>query len=402
MTTRPVHELAAEYTQDPQATHRELRAEGPVHRVRMPSGMHAWMITDYHLARKALADPVLRKNTAGVRETLQRFPNVRAAVSSELTEHMLNSDPPDHTRLRKLVNRAFTVRAVQRLEPRIEQITAELLDTMQTGDPQVDLLDAFAFPLPITVICELLGVPQDDRDSFREWSNTIVAGGNRDADEVTRASAEMTAYLRGLIAEKRAAPAEDILSDLITASDDGDRLDETELLSMVFLLLVAGHETTVNLIGNGVLALLRHPEQLAMLRADSSLLPNAIEEFLRYDGPVNVATLRYTSAPWSIGGVQIDEHEFVVVPLLDANHDGQRYQAPNRLDITRDTSGHVAFGHGVHFCVGAPLARMEGRLAIGALLERFPELALAREPQRLHWRTSTLIHGLTELPVQLR
>lgn len=402
MTTSEVQELSTEYAQDPQATHRKLRAEGAVHRVRMPSGMHAWMITDYELARKALADPVLCKNTAGVRETLQKFPNVRAAVSSELTEHMLNSDPPDHTRLRKLVNRAFTMRAVQRLEPRVEQITAELLDAMQAGAPEVDLLDAFAFPLPITVICELLGVPQEDRDAFREWSNVIVAAGNRSAQEVTQVSADMAGYLGGLIAEKRAAPREDLLSDLINASDDDDRLSENELLSMVFLLLVAGHETTVNLIGNGVLALLRHPEQQARLHAEPALLPNAVEEFLRYDGPVNIATLRYTSAPWSIGGVPIEEREFVIIPLLDANRDEKRYDSPDTFDITRDAGGHIGFGHGIHFCVGAPLARLEGRVAVGGLLERFPRLTLAREPRRLHWRTSTLIHGLAELPVRLR
>lgn len=399
--SQELRELPKDYAQRPQEVHRQLRAEGKVHHVVLPSGMRAWLITDYELGRKALADPALSKSSKGVHAALEKQPNKAVGLLDAVSDHMLNSDPPDHTRLRKLVNRAFTSRAVQRLEPRIEEITAELLDDM-AGTEEVDLLDAFAFPLPITVICELLGIPHDDRDAFRDWTNVIVAVSTSSRSEVERVTRELPEYLSRLIAAKRENPGEDMLSELVHAAEDGDRLSERELVSMVFLLLVAGHETTVNLIGNGVLALLRHPEQLAKLRADPGLLPNAIEEFLRYDGPVNIATLRYTTAPWTIDGITIEEREFISIPLPAANGDPARYTEPDSFDITRDTGGHVGFGHGIHFCVGAPLARLEGKVAVRELLNRFPALALAREPETLRWRDSNLIHGLVELPVRLR
>jgi cytochrome P450 len=295
-------------------------------------------------------------------------------------------------------NKAFTTRTVSRLRPRIERITDDLLDEMAGAD-ETDLMARFASPLPITVICELLGVPEADRDRFGGWSRTLVSAAP--AEQIQEAAGFMTGYLMTLIEAKRASATEDLLSDLVHASDDGDQLSGNELVSMAFLLLVAGHETTVNLIGNGVLALLRHPEQLAALRRDPGLMPSAVEEILRYEGPVNLATLRFTIEPLQIGEVEIPEGEFVLVSLLGANRDNRRFADADRLEITRPAGGHLAFGHGIHYCVGAPLARLEAEIAIGRLLARFAELELAAEPGELRWRDSTLVHGLESLPVRL-
>lgn len=395
-------ELDSDYVQDPHTLSRRLREQAPVRPVVLPHGLRAWLVTSHAEARALLAEQSLSKDGANIGELFDRHMSTNNGMHGELAQslaaHMLNSDPPAHTRLRKLVNKAFTSRAVARLEPRIEEITTELLDELSGAD-EAELLEAFAFPLPITVICELLGVPEAERGPFRDWSNTLVS--SSPGDEVERASTEMATYLGELVQRKRAAPGEDLLSELVHASDDGDRLSEVELVSMAFLLLVAGHETTVNLIGNGVLALLRHPDQLAALRADNALMPGAIEEFLRYEGPVNIATLRYTTAPLSVGDTEIPEGEFVMISLLAANRDGERFDAPDELDITTPAGGHLAFGHGIHYCVGAPLARLEGQIAIGRLLERFPRLRLNGEVDGLRWRNSTLMRGLEKLPVHL-
>ena len=373
--------------------HARLRAQHPVAQVIMPGGTPAWLVTGYAQARAALTDPRLRKlPRAGVRDP--------DSLLAALDLHMLNLDPPDHERLRKLVNKAFTARRVERLRPRITAITAELLDDMSTRR-EVDLLASFAFPLPITVICELLGVPVADRDQFRAWSATIVA--DTVAPEVFQAHATaMTGYFRSLLAARRREPADDLLSALISARDEGDRLSENELLSMAFLLLVAGHETTVNLIASGTLALLLNPGELARLRADPSLLGGAVEELLRYVNPVNNATFRFAGEPVEIGGVAIGPGEVVLVSLSGANRDPSRYADPDRLDLGRDSGGHVAFGHGIHYCLGAPLARLEAEIAFGALLDRFGSITLAVPPDELRWRPSTLIHGLESLPVRLR
>jgi cytochrome P450 len=400
-----VHEriLDSAFMQNPHEVYRQLRVEGPVHRVLMPRGLRAWLVTRYADARAALSDPTLSKDAAGAHELFAKHsdnPGNGPVFTSAIVAHMLNTDPPDHTRLRKLVNKAFTTRGIEHLRPRIEQITDELLDAAaaQPGDT-VDLLEALAFPLPITVISELLGVPEKDRDDFRRWSNILVSSVDKDVHE---AAVSMAEFLTGLVAGKRDNPGEDILSALVTARDAEDKLSEQELVSMAFLLLVAGHETTVNLIGNGSLALLRNSGQIEALRGDPGLLSGAVEEFLRFDGPINLATLRYTTEPVEIGGVPIPAGEFVMVSLVAANRDGDRFAQPDALDVTRPPGGHLAFGHGIHYCVGAPLARMEGEIAFGKLLAKFPAIRLAAEPATLRWRESTLMHGLEELPVHLR
>jgi cytochrome P450 len=396
--------LDREFVQDPHELYRRLRGQAPVHRAILPRGLKVWLVTRYEEARDALADPRLHKDVRRGRELFGRHTtatggNATPAVQ-EIAAHMLNSDPPDHTRLRRLVAKAFTARRVELMRPRIEEITGDLLDGL-AGRERMDLIDGFAFPLPVTVICELLGVPDADRDDFRAWSNALVSNDGRTV--ISEAALAMGSYLAGLIKGKRDDPADDMLTALVQVrDDDNDRLDEVELVSMAFLLLVAGHETTVNLIGNGVLALLRHPDQLEALCKDPDLLPGAVEEFLRYEGPVNMATMRYTTEPVRLGGVEIPAGEFVVVAMGSANRDGDRFTDADHFDITRGSGGHLAFGHGIHFCLGAPLARLEGQIAIGRLLERFPKLTLAVDPAELRWRDSALLRGLESLPVRLR
>jgi cytochrome P450 len=393
--------LGDRYFQDPLRVFARMREQSPVTSVITPEGQRAWLITRYEDVRKALADPRLSKDWRKLRSPgFVPDPSV-----GFLMAHMLNADPPDHTRLRRLVQKAFTPGRVAALRPRIEAITASLLDALADGgdarEGVVDLITAFAFPLPMTVICELLGIPDGDREEFKTWSQVILSS-TATFDEYRAAGGAMYAYFTRLLADKRAAPADDLLSALITARDSGDSLDEPELLAMIFLLLVAGHETTVNLIATGTLALLTHPSELSRLRADPSLLPAAIEELLRYANPLNHATDRYAPEPLEVGGVMIPAGEPVLVVTSSANRDPARFPDPDRLDLGRDASGHVAFGHGIHYCVGAPLARLEGEIAFGALLSRFPGLSLAVDPAALRWRPSSLIHGLETLPVRLR
>jgi cytochrome P450 len=321
-------------------------------------------------------------------------PDIDAGMHTDL----LHLDPPDHTRLRKLVTAAFTRRRIEQLAPRVQQITDELLDAMD-GATEVDLIAAFAYPLPLTVICELLGVPTDEQTSFREWSSTIVAFSMVAPEAWVAASTAMIRYVRELLAAKRAAPADDLLSALVSVRDGSDRLSEDELTSMVFLLLVAGHETTVNLIGNGVHALLTHPDQLAVLRAEPERMDATIEELLRFDGPLQVTTLRWTTEPVEIGGTVIPAGATVIPALMPANRDPSRIADPDRFDLTRTDSPHLAFGHGVHHCLGAPLARLEGRIALASLFARFPDLHLAVPPTEIRWRPGVLMHGLLTLPV---
>jgi cytochrome P450 len=397
-------QLGESFMADPHALYEMLRRERPVTQVRMPQGLRVWLVTRYADVRAALVDARLAKDSAGLSEVFDRRSGdgqQRIRWAQELTVHMLNSDPPDHTRLRKLVSRGFTPRAIGLLRPRIEQLAAELAESLAArlaADATADLLDEFAFPLPMTVICEILGVPGERRNDFRVWSNTLLSAAA--IEERLGAGAAMAEFLTELVRDKRARPGEDILSAAVARGEDADQLSEAEAVSMAFLLLVAGHETTVNLIGNGTLALLRNPAQLAELRADPSLVPAAVEEFLRLEGPVNLATMRFTAEPVTIAGADIPAGEIVLLSLGSANRDPAHYERPDELDLHRGT-GNLAFGHGIHHCLGAPLARLEGDIAFRALLRRLPSLALAGEPDELVWRNSTLFRGLTRLPVRL-
>ncbi|WP_232667333.1 cytochrome P450 family protein [Pseudonocardia sp. TRM90224] len=368
-------------------------ASGPVSRIRMPDGSTAWLVTGYEEARQVLADPRLVK--AGGPQAGPYGELMPPGYNTAKNTHLLNLDPPDHTRLRKLVSASFTRRRIEALGPRIQQITDELLDGF-AGPGPIDLMQRFAIPLPIAVISEMLGIPVDGRAAFHAWTTTIMAGTTGRPDEVVAASVNMIDYVRGLVAGKRRAPTDDLLSALVHTRDGSDRLSEDELTSMVFLLLIAGHETTVNLIGNGTLALLTHPEQLAALRSRPELLPAAIEELLRFDGPLQVATPRCVAEPMMLGGCELAPGDIVVPALQPAN---LAQPGGTELDLTRESRPHLAFGQGLHFCLGAPLARLEGRIALGTLLARFPDLRLAVPPSALTWKRAVLLHGLHALPV---
>ena len=394
-------ELGPEYVQNPYPFYARMRDQ-PVRRVAMPSGSLVWLVTRYADVRAVLADPRLCKDRSKL--------GVRAAAheSSALAvrgANMLEKDPPDHERLRRLVSKAFTPGRIAALRPRIAEITADILDAMErrAADGNIsDLIEEFAFPLPVRVICELLGVPYEDRDAFRVWTHTLLGGTPRSSEQTQSAATAMYEYNRRLLASKRAAPADDMLSALVQAHDEGDRLDEGELLAMISLLLIAGHDTTVNLLGSGMFALLTHPAELARLRADPALLPAAVEEMLRFGNPVNHTTARFAAEPLEIDGVHIPRGDPVLAAISSANRDPGHFEEPDTLDLGRDARRHMAFGHGIHYCLGAPLARAEGEIAFGSLLERCGDITLAAPAQSLRYRPGTFIRGLQTLPVRLR
>jgi cytochrome P450 len=383
------------YYQDPMGFFARLRESRPVAPMHMPGYGRVWIVTRYADVRAALADPRLARD-------VHRWPGGSRSRPSEATgvyAHMLHADPPDHTRLRSLVQKPFASRRAG-LRPRTQEIAAGLLDALATRAGQVvDLLDQYARPLPIAVICELLGVPVADREWIR---GTVYA--YDDPAEHARVERALAAYFAGLVAARRAEPGDDLVSDLVIASDQAggtDGLTGHELVAAAFLLVMAGFDTTVNLIAAGALALLTHPGQLARLRENPSLLPAAVEELLRFTSPVNHANDRFTTEEVTIGGVVIPAGEWVFPAIAAADRDPARFSEPDRLDLGRDTSGHVAFGHGVHHCLGAPLARMEAEVALGALLARFPRISLAVSPAALRWRPVSLMNGLESLPVRL-
>ncbi|WP_040774793.1 cytochrome P450 family protein [Nocardia pneumoniae] len=401
-----------EFRDNPYPGYARLREHSPVHKVHGPMGVEVWLITRYEEARAALNDPRLSKDARNAPAWMRDLGLV-TEDGGRVGLNMLAADPPTHTRLRKLVAKAFTRRRIDDLRPRVQEITDTLIDAMPVAE--VDLIAALAFPLPIIVICELLGVPAQDRASFRAWSQALTAPPlTPDGLAAMRqARQDIGGYLTDLIARRRSQtePAlriddqPDLVSALVAAADEHDRLSEQELLGTLQLLLVAGHETTVNLIGNGMLALLRHPDQLALLRAQPELLPGAIDELLRYDGPVERATPRYATEDIDVGETTIPAGSVVSIALASANHDPGHTPAANELDITRTGHGNVAFGHGIHYCLGAPLGRIEAEIAIGTLLHRFPDLALARPSDDLRWKyggVTDIFRGLETLPVRLR
>lgn len=377
-----------------------LRTEQPVVRAVMPDGLPVWVITGYAETRAALNDPRLSKNRERMIEIVAAK-LAEAGVSTELsalyTPHMLLTDPPDHTRLRTLLARAFTVRRVESLRPRVQRLADDLLDALGTGEP-VDLITEFALPLPATVIAELLGVPMADRPPFQQW----VLAMNEQRPEVSLpASQEMVPYLAGLLERKAADPADDLLSALVAASESGDRLSSDELLATALLLLMAGHETTANLIGNALRWILADPGLARALRDRPGSIENAVEELLRFDSPVMISTNRFSAEPIEVGGVTIPAGEIVLMSLGSANRDGRRFDRPDHLDITRELGGHVAFGHGIHYCIGAPLARLESEIALATFVRRFPNARLAVPVEKVRRRTGSIMNGIVELPALL-
>ncbi|MGW2284604.1 cytochrome P450 family protein [Streptomyces phaeochromogenes] len=383
----------------PYAVYDRLRDSAPVHRVTGPDGSPAWLVTRYDDVREALANPLLSLDKRhALPGGYKGF-----ALPPALDANLLNMDPPDHTRIRRLVGRAFTTRRVEQLRAPIRRTADHLLDALGVHGG-TDLIAAYAAPLPITVICDLLGVPDGHRRDFRAWTDVLVAPDPARPQAAKEAVVAMLGFFTQLLAAKRKEPADDLLSDLIAVRDEGgregsDRLSEDELMSLAFLILFAGYENTVQLIGTAVLALLQHPGQLAALRADPSRLPAAVEEFVRYDGPALLAIRRFPLEDVTIGDVTVPAGETVLLSLAAANRDPRRFPDADRFDLGRDATGHLALGHGIHYCLGAPLARLETEIALAALLERLPDLKLDGDPGDLRWRPSLRARGLLTLPV---
>ncbi|MFF3845574.1 cytochrome P450 [Streptomyces sp. NPDC002328] len=423
MTSQPVSSFSSdavpelftwEFASDPYPAYAWLREHAPVRRTRLPSGVEAWLVTRYADAKQALADQRLSKNPAHHDEPAHAkgktgIPGERKA---ELMTHLLNIDPPDHTRLRRLVSKAFTPRRVAEFAPRVQELTDDLIDRF-ARQGSADLIHDFAFPLPIYAICDLLGVPREDQDDFRDWAGMMIRHGGGPRGGVARSVKKMRGYLADLIHRKREAlsdspepvPGEDLISGLIRASDHGEHLTENEAAAMAFILLFAGFETTVNLIGNGTYALLTNPGQRHRLQdslaaGDHALLETGVEELLRYDGPVELATWRFATRPLSIGGQDIAPGDPVLVVLAAADRDPERFTDPDTLDLSRRDNQHLGYGHGIHYCLGAPLARLEGQTALATLLTRLPDLRLAADPAELRWRGGLIMRGLRTLPVE--
>jgi len=390
---------------DTYATFAQMREQDPVLcQPGLDGESPIWFVTRYDDAETVLRDDerfVRDPRLALPPEQLAAFDVGLPSSMAFIDSNMLNRDGDDHRRLRRLVSKAFTPKMIEQLRPRIQEIADGLIDPV-VSDGEMELVSAYAFPLPITVIAELLGVPPADRDRFREWSDAMVRPALA-AGELERFGVLMTQfveYLHALFEERRSRPGQDLVSALVAVEDGGDTLSEEELSSMVALLIVAGHETTVSLIGNAVLALLTHPEQRALLEGDPSLLPRAVEELIRYDGPVERTLTRWAAVDTELRGLTIRRGEAMIVVLGAADHDPERFEDPDTLDVAAERGArHLAFGRGSHFCLGAPLARLEAEIALGTLLRRLPGLRLAVSQDELRWRPVPLFRSLVGLPV---
>lgn len=374
-------------------TYAQLRRTQPMVRVQLPYGEEAWLATRYADVRTVLGDPRFSRAASVDRDEPRMTPQ-------RVDGGILAMDPPEHTRLRRLVARAFTARRVEQLRPRTREIADDLLTRMIDSGPPADLVTAFATPLPITVICELLGVPVADQDGFHVWSEAIVSTTSLPPERIREYLDNLYAYIAGLVAERRHAPRDDLISALVEARDQRDKLSETELVQLIAGLLAAGHETTVTQIPNFVYALLTHPDEWERLKSAPQLIPNAVEELMRWV-PLGVGSSfpRYALEDVDIGGVRVRAGEPVIASLSSANRDETVFADPDRLDLTRAVNPHLGFGHGVHHCLGAQLARMELQVALAALLDRLPGLRLAVPEAELAWKSGLLVRGLRTLPV---
>ncbi|BCL83674.1 polyketide biosynthesis cytochrome P450 PksS [Ktedonobacteria bacterium brp13] len=383
----------------------QMREMGAVVPIPFPIGgdIRAWMVTRIEEAVRILKDHehfTVDPRSIGADDFLrQRFAGTSDDTFTARSS-MISVDEPDHRRLRGLVSKVFTPRYMESLRSRVQEIADELLDEVQ-GQGQMDIVESYAFPLPINVISEMLGVPKKDRPQIRAWSEAMVTGGGmmgRSEDGIAGMRAFST-YTRHLVAEKRKQPQNDLISQLIAIEEEGDRLSEMELLSMITLLIFAGHETTSNLIGLGTLMLLDHSDQLAMLKADLSLVPSAVEELLRFNGPVTMPVPRFATEDIELAGQQIKKGDVLITALISANRDERQFTDPDELNIARTLNRHVAFGQGIHICLGAPLARLEGDIAFTTLLKRMPNVHLSVPRETITWRVSGNLRGLTVLPV---
>lgn len=386
-----------EFLRDPYRTYARLRAESPAYLTTTPAGNDIYVVSRFADVEAGLKDARLVKDIRNARAEL-RGANVELVGGG----NMLRADPPEHTRLRALAHQAFTPRLVNGMREHIQLIADDLLDAAEPHG-RMDLIADFAFPLPVTVICELLGVPPDDAPKFRVWSNALIDSGALGSEALPTAPEliPLVTYMRELIQQRRARTTadDDLVGQLIQASDGAQQLSERELVSTCLLLLIAGHETTVNLIGNGMLALLVNPEQLRELQQRPELIRPAVEELLRFVNPVQ-AVNRFAAEDLEIGGVPIPRGSHLVLLVAAANHDPEFVEAADRLDVSRTVSHHLAFGQGIHYCLGAPLARLEGEIAFATLLRRLPEIRLAVDPEQLEWRPGLTLRGLVALPVE--
>jgi cytochrome P450 PksS len=395
---------------NPYAFYNHLRQQGRLTRLINVFGRgDGWLVTHYDDVIALLKDPRFVKDTRKYTRPQSGQPGSDAAEAADTQpsraqrfawrRDMLTTDPPDHTRLRQLVSKAFTPLMIEQLRPRIQQITDALMDAAEARG-EMDLIADFAFPLPITVISEMLGIPETDRHQFRTWTQAII-NSSIEVDQTASIAAEeaFLQYLKDLLASKRAEVGDDLISGMLQVEEHGDALSEYELISTIWLLIIAGHETTVNLIGNGTLALLEHPDQLHLLQRDPSLIVSAIEELLRYTAPVSLSSLRWADEDIVMHGQLIHKGDIVLVSLISANTDPQQFADPEVLDLTRQVNKHLAFGKGIHVCLGAPLARLEGQIAFETLLRRLPNLQLARDPAHLEWNRNPILRGLAGLPV---
>lgn len=397
--------FGAGFTSDPFPTLAKMRSMPPVLQETIPTRrgpQKAWMVT-----RLEEAVQVLRRNDLFTVDPSQvgasdyfrrRASRRRSATASLLGQSMMTVDEPDHRRLRGLVSKVFTPKYIQGLRPHIQQVTDVLLDRVQ-DQGHMDLVDDYAYPLPITVISDMLGIPEGDRDLVHHFSSWMASGGmDLNEDRISRARA-FSEYLVQLVAEKRQHPQDDLISQLILIEEEGDRLDESELLSMIGLLIFTGHETVSSFISTGTLMLLDHPEQMAKLKADLSQVPSAVEELLRFNGPAFMSTARFAASDVELAGVQIHKGDLVLAMLTSANHDETQFTHPDELDIVRDVKRHLAFGQGIHICLGAPLARLEGDIAFTTLLQRMPELRLNVPRESIVWHGVLGLRGIDSLPV---
>jgi cytochrome P450 len=371
-----------------------LLAKGPVARARMRGGQEVWLALGYQAVRQVLSDPRLS------REATTRPGGPVSSLSSANPESLLSMDPPRHTRIRALVAKAFSPRTVEQLEPRIRELVDGLLDEMATHGPPADLVRLLAEPLPIMVICELLGVPVADRAQIRQWAGTLIAETAYTRDEIAAAVGQVNAYLADLIAQRRDSPDDALISALIAVNDQGQYLSPSELTTNVQLLLIAGHETTVSQIGNSMVTLFHHPEQMELMREQPELVPRAVDELLRHSRLLTSVALRVATQDVLVGDTIIHAGEGMIPVIAVANRDPEAFPDPHRFDITRTgPAPHLGLGHGPHYCLGAQLAKLELQLALGTLLTRFPTLAPAVDLNELNWKTGLVTRSLHTLPV---
>lgn len=395
-----------DFMQDPYPILEKFRKAGRVHHVIFPHGADVWLVTRYDDVRRLLSDPKVSKDGRRMNELFAKHMGVYVegekpdvGFDDDLSYHMLNSDPPDHTRLRSLVSKSFTLRKMEGYRPRIQQLVEEMLDTI-AEKKEVDLVAEYAQPLPINIICDVLGIPFDDREMFARWAIQLVGAG-QPPEVVEAASKSVYEYGMQVIKEKRRNPGDDMMSALAQGTGE-DRLSDIELIAMIFLFTVAGHITSQHTLANGVLSLLKHPDQLALLRENPSMIPSAIDELMRYDGAVGVATFRFTAEEVTIGDVTIPPDEIMALSILSAHRDETRWGPDaNELKVTRRPNGVLGFGHGIHFCIGQPLAKIQTEVGLTRLLARFPHLRLTADPSTLTWESSTLLRGVQTVPVSV-